>query len=436
VPRSLKPTLAALEPSADPAYLSAQTVMGQKRGLIMLGYVGLAYPSFFALDLFVYPERALEFGAMRGLHAVLGLGGLLLSRRVLGPTATLRLAQAGAVSATTCVAAMCAVTEGFGSLYVVGMLICFLAISTIEVFRPAQLLGVLVAISATYVWLNLQFTAVDLRQEVAAISFVAGAILFCGVSATLTERARRELFLVNANLHEKNQDLELARAMQGQFLSTVSHELRAPVNSMLGFVELVERRERGLEPKSQANLVRIKESGHRLLGFINDLLDLSKAEAGRMELRLSTFDLMAIVHEVAEATRALLLQRELPVFVLGPSSLIVRSDEHRVRQILTNLATNAAKFTEHGQITILVESHRGVSFEVIDTGPGIAEESREIVFEAFRQVGLSAGGTGLGLSIVQRLVLLLGGQIELESELGRGSTFRVRLGHIEEAKSA
>lgn len=401
----------------------------------MLGYVGVAYPTFFALDLFVYPERSLEFGVLRALHAILGLSGLLLHGRVLGPRATLHLAQASAISATTCVAVMCTATEGFGSLYVVGMLICFLAISTIEVFRPLQLLGVLSAISTAYVCLNHRFTDVQPRQEVAAVSFVAGAILFCGISAVLTERARRELFQANADLREKNRDLEHARAMQEQFLSTVSHELRSPVNSMLGFVELVEQRELGLQPKSQANLVRIKESGRRLLGFINDLLDLSKAEAGRMELHLSSFDLIAIVQEVADATRALLLRRDLPVVVQGPPTLRVHSDALRIRQILINLATNAAKFTETGRITLAVYERDGVSLEVIDTGPGIAEDSRQIIFEAFRQVGISSGGTGLGLSIVQHLVQLLGGEIELESEPGSGSTFRVKLGHIEEATS-
>ena len=422
--------LDALQESGDAAYLTAQKALSYRRSRLMLGYVGIVYPSFYALDLYVYPERWFDFGVVRALHLVLGLGTLLAGRRVLTRLAMLRLAQAGAISATANVAVMCALSEGFRSLYVVGMIICFLAISTIEVFRPSQLIAVLLGISTVYVWLNAVFGADDPRNAVAATSFVAGAVLFCGVSAVLTEHHRRELFAANVTLMEKNQDLARARELQGQFLSTVSHELRSPVHSMLGFIELIQGREQSLHAKSRANLDRIKESGGRLLGFINDLLDLSKAEAGRMELRLGAFDLMTTVQEVAEATRALVLHRNLAVVVQGPAALWVHSDEQRVRQILTNLASNAAKFTEHGQVTMTVHAEHDIVLEVTDTGPGIAPESRSVIFEAFRQVGVSAGGTGLGLSIVQHLVHLLDGTIDLESELGKGSTFRVRLGPI------
>ncbi|HVZ35577.1 MAG TPA: HAMP domain-containing sensor histidine kinase, partial [Polyangiaceae bacterium] len=335
-------------------------------------------------------------------------------------------------SATSSVALMCARTEGFSSLYVVGMIICFLAISTLEIFRPSALLGWLLAMTVAYVMINaLVAQTLDWPHAVASTSFLVGAVLFCGVSAVLTDQHRYNLFLAHRELLLRNVELQRAREQQANFLSTVSHELRSPVNSMLGFCELVEQRERELQAKSRANLARVRESGQRLLGLINDLLDLSKAESGLMELRPTTFDLMTVVGEVAEATRALVLHRALDVIVVGPESLMVHSDEMRVRQILTNLATNAAKFTEHGNVTLSVSTEHGVTLAVSDTGQGIPVEARNIIFEAFRQLGVSAGGTGLGLCIVKHMVELLQGSIELESELGRGSTFRVHLGAIE-----
>ena len=403
-----------------------------RRSVVMLTYVGVAYPAFFALDLFVYQAHWRELGWIRLFHGLLGVVSLTVVRR-LAPVETLAtIAKASAISATTGVALMCALTEGFASLYVVGMILCYLAITTTEIFTPFVLLAVLSGISASYVFLNGYLAStLDLRLAVASSSFVAGAVLFCFVSAVLSQRSRVELFAANQRLAEKNRDLERARAHQEQFLSTVSHELRSPVNSILGFVELVEgREEEKLHPKSVANLARIRESGRRLLGFINDLLDLSKAESGAIELHLGTFDVMPVLQEVADATRALVLNRTLEVVVHGPSALFVHSDEQRLRQILTNLASNAAKFTERGEIRLSVSTEDDtLMLRVSDTGPGIPDEARGLIFEAFRQVGVSAGGTGLGLSIVQHLVQLLDGTVEVESELGRGATFRVCLRH-------
>jgi len=429
--------LAALGRSPDPAYRRAQQSLAEQRSVVMLGYVGIAYPAFYALDLCVYPALWRELGWIRALHCVLGLSTLLLGRRLLSAAAFLRMARVSAISATLSVGLMCALSEGFSSLYVVGMILCFMAISTIEIFRPAALLVTLASITASYCFLNSVLPEeVDVGHAIASTSFAAGAVLFCGLASLLSEKHHRDLFHANARLTEKNLALEEARQHQGQFLSMISHELRSPVNSMLGFIELVEGREASLQPKSRANLTRVRESGRRLLGLINDLLDLSKAEAGRLELHPTSFDLMAVVREVAEATRALVLQRGVEVVVRGPAALSVSSDEQRLRQILTNLASNAAKFTEQGQITLSVFEEDGVTLEVSDTGPGIAPEAHALVFEAFRQVGISAGGTGLGLSIVQRFVQLLGGTIELESEPGRGAAFRVRLGHIKTRAAA
>jgi signal transduction histidine kinase len=427
----IRDIFSAFRPSADRAYDTAQQALDAERSRVMLAYVGFVYPIFYGLDLFVYPECWREFGAIRAVLCLFALTVLTLGGRLIPETMVHRAAIVASIAATFGVALMCALSEGFGSLYIVGMILCYMAIATIEIYRPAQLLLVLLALSLAYFALNaLVPSETDARKAAAAAFFVGGAVLFCAISSALLEKNRRELFAVNSLIMRQNADLERAHKHQGQFLSTVSHELRSPVNSVLGFAELIEQRESALHDKSRANLRRIRESGQRLLRFINDLLDLSKAEAGRMEIHLCRFDLMAVVQEVAEATRALVLHRSVSVEVVGPSELFIRSDELRVRQILTNLASNAAKFTERGRITISILVTQGVSLEVADTGAGIPEESREAIFEAFRQAGVSAGGTGLGLSIVDHLVTLLGGTIELDSELGKGSTFRVHLGQI------
>lgn len=427
----IRDILDTFRPASDPAYDAAQRTLDARRSRVMLCYVAIAYPLFYGLDMVVYPEKWLAFGLIRALLALVSLLVLLFAPRLCSERVVHGITISLAIAATLAVAFMCALTEGFGSLYVVGMIICYLAITTMELLRPLQLTVVLSALSVCYGAINaLRSEPLDSRKLVAALAFVAGAELFCVISAAMLEKTRRDLFAANALLRRQNEDLERARQHQGQFLSTVSHELRSPVNSVLGFVELIEAREKTLQDKSRANLVRIRESAQRLLRFINDLLDLSKAEAGRMEIHLADFELTTVMQEVAEATRALVVGRDVQVEVHAPASLTVRSDELRVRQILTNLASNAAKFTESGRIAIVLRPGRDVTIEVSDTGAGIPEESRKLIFEAFRQVGVSAGGTGLGLSIVEHLVELLGGSIELESELGRGSTFRVHLGSI------
>jgi signal transduction histidine kinase len=197
-------------------------------------------------------------------------------------------------------------------------------------------------------------------------------------------------------------------------------------------------RELGLHQKSRDNLSRIQQSSRHLLRLVNDLLDLAKTEAGRMELDISSFDLAPLVHEVADQTRALISDRAVVVHADAPSCMI-RSDATRLRQILVNLASNAAKFTSEGEIRISAALNRDdLVLEVSDTGVGIAAEHRELIFEAFRQVhrGLGVGGTGLGLSIVSHLVDLLKGRVEVESEVGRGSVFRVRLERVVERSAA
>lgn len=238
-------------------------------------------------------------------------------------------------------------------------------------------------------------------------------------------RAQQELL-------ERHRELEEAHRMQGEFLSIVSHELRSPLHSVVGYTELVLEDEPQIAPRSQSNMQAIAASARRLLALINDILDFTKLRAGRMEARHARFDLVPLLRQVLEDARALARGRELSVeLVHSPPELWLDSDEGKVRQILTNLLSNAVKFTDHGRVSVSAEtSASGVAVLVSDTGVGIAAEQHELIFEPFRQAqgGTRAvSGTGLGLAIVSRLSTLLGGKVSLESELGRGSSFRVEL---------
>jgi signal transduction histidine kinase len=214
----------------------------------------------------------------------------------------------------------------------------------------------------------------------------------------------------------------------------MSHELRTPLNAIIGFSEVLMQRMFGeLNTKQEEYLKDIYESGRHLLSLINDILDLSKIEAGRMELELTAFDLptaidsaLTLVRERA-SRRGIVLEKTLDERV-GP----IRADERKVRQVVLNLLSNAIKFTpEGGRIEVrAVPVDSSVEVSVADTGVGIAPEDQEAVFEEFRQVGSSAAkqeGTGLGLALCRKFVELHDGTIWVTSAVGAGSTFTFRL---------
>jgi signal transduction histidine kinase len=408
-----------------------------KRARLLLWCIATIYPAFGLLDWLVYPEWMRLFFGYRAAVAVFAISLVLISKRICAhrfPNLVLGFAWA----ATVGVIMMCAITEGFASRYLVGVILCMLGIATVEVAQPRALAGLLCSLSVLYALLNAA-APFDRSQIISSLAFLAGAVFFCVACSGLMEQQRRQLFAANAELVRRNAELERAKQQQGKFLSTVSHELRSPINSVMGFAELILEREVALQPKSRDNLSRIQQSSRQLLRLVNDLLDLAKTEAGRMELEISSFDLVPLVNEVADQARALVGDRPVAVRVQVPSVCTIRSDPTRLRQILVNLASNAAKFTLEGEIRITAEPCRDdLLLEVHDTGIGIAEEDRELIFEAFKQVhrGLGVGGTGLGLSIVSHMVDLLKGSIEVESEVSRGSLFRVRLERVMERSAA
>jgi signal transduction histidine kinase len=249
---------------------------------------------------------------------------------------------------------------------------------------------------------------------------------FAGQSAIAIENAR--LF---HEVKEKGHALEVASKHKSQFLANMSHELRTPLNAIIGYTELILDNIYGEVPeKIRDVLQRLEKNGRHLLGLINEVLDVSKIEAGRLTLSLSEYSMGNIVLTVSTSLEALAAEKGLMLKVPVPGDLPMgRGDERRLTQVLMNLVGNAIKFTEAGEVKIEVQtSDEGFLVSVTDTGPGIAPADQQHIFEEFRQIDSSStrtkGGTGLGLSIAKRIVELHGGRIWVESKLGKGSTFR------------
>ena len=228
-------------------------------------------------------------------------------------------------------------------------------------------------------------------------------------------------------LRRLNKQLENMNHHKSEFLANMSHELRTPLNAILGSSELLGEGLFGeLNGKQKEYIQDIHESGNHLLSLINDVLDLSKVEAGKLDLQLSHFDLRSLVESSSAIVRERAARRSLEFLVVPPpEDVILEADERKVKQIVYNLLSNAVKFTpENGRVTFSAhrEKHE-VIFAVEDTGPGVAEELRERIFEEFFQIAGNQEGTGLGLALSKRLVELHGGRIWLESQVGCGSRF-------------
>lgn len=234
----------------------------------------------------------------------------------------------------------------------------------------------------------------------------------------------------NRELETHSQEVERANHLKDEFLSGMSHELRTPLHTIIGFTELLEEELEGPLNEKQHRFVRhIHKDSHHLLALINDVLDLSKIEAGRLELQLEQFSLIEAVEETVSSMRQRGAMKSIEIESIAPASLDIHADRLRIRQILYNLLNNAVKFTpEGGRVWVEVIGHQDhITVSVADTGVGIPLAEQASVFDKFYQVGQrQAGGqegTGLGLAITQRLVEEHGGSISLQSEPGNGSRF-------------
>jgi signal transduction histidine kinase len=244
-------------------------------------------------------------------------------------------------------------------------------------------------------------------------------------------------------IQEKGRQLEIANQHKSEFLANMSHELRTPLNAIIGFSEVLSERMFGELNEKQADYMKdIHESGRHLLSLINDILDLSKIEAGRMELEPSDFDLRAALSNAMTLVKERAQRSNIALTLeVDPALGLFHADERKFKQIMLNLLSNAVKFTpEGGRVTVAARPVAGgIEVAVSDTGVGIAPEDQELVFEEFRQAGRDytrkAEGTGLGLALCRRFVELHGGRLSLRSELGKGSTFTFYLPQGAEART-
>ncbi len=235
-------------------------------------------------------------------------------------------------------------------------------------------------------------------------------------------------------IQDKSRQLAEASQHKSQFLANMSHELRTPLNAILGYTELIMDGIYGDTPSKMRDVLdRVQKNGRHLLGLINDVLDLSKIEAGQITLALSDYSLKDIVYSVYSAVEPLASEKKIALKIDVPPDLPPgRGDERRLTQVLLNLVGNAIKFTDHGEVVVWASANDGAfNLSVRDTGPGIGEKDQAKLFQEFQQADNSItkkkGGTGLGLAISKRIIELHGGKIWVESRVGHGSTFTFTL---------
>jgi signal transduction histidine kinase len=253
-----------------------------------------------------------------------------------------------------------------------------------------------------------------------------------------TFAAQSVLAIHNARLfreiEEKGRELESANQHKSEFLANMSHELRTPLNAILGYTELILDSIYGDVPeKIQEVLERLEKNGRHLLNLINDVLDLSKIEAGQLTLSLNEYSMGDVIQTVSTSVEALAAEKDLDLKVEVSKDLSIgKGDEQRIAQVILNLVGNAIKFTDEGEVKIEVTvSNETFLVSVHDTGPGVTEADQQKIFDEFQQADGSStrkkGGTGLGLSISKKIIDMHGGRIWVESTLGKGSTFRFTL---------
>jgi PAS domain S-box-containing protein len=290
-------------------------------------------------------------------------------------------------------------------------------------------------------------TLIDTENTSYGMTFL-GRLARAVVAVDVTQRKRDEaekreimdsLAATNQELGLRNREVERATQMKSEFLASMSHELRTPLNAIVGFSDLLAEETAGaLNPKQKRFVDHIKQGSTHLLQLINDILDLSKVEAGQLEMHSEEFLVQDALPEVLSTIAPLAMAKNIQIKQKLESKSLVKADRVRFKQILYNLLSNAVKFTpKDGQVSIeSIDDWDFVRLSVTDTGIGIRPEDQEAVFEEFRQVEGSGGthqGTGLGLAITKRLVEQQGGRISVESELGKGTRFTFFLPAVEPA---
>ena len=257
--------------------------------------------------------------------------------------------------------------------------------------------------------------------KIASFYFIYQAIIVTGLT-----KPQELLF---KNLQESEEKCRELDNMKSMFIASMSHELRTPLNSIIGFTGIILQGISGKITEDQRKeLTMVKNSAHHLLTLINDVIDVSKIETGKVELFIEEFNLTDLMQEVKESFKVAVDEKNLKLSLKMPERLIIKSDERRTKQVIMNLVSNALKFTDRGEIEIKVRKEdKRVKVSVTDTGIGIKKENMEKLFKQFSRIYVEdkpvTEGTGLGLYLSKKIVDLLGGQIKAESEFGKGSMF-------------
>jgi signal transduction histidine kinase len=317
-----------------------------------------------------------------------------------------------------------------------------------------MLFGGLVAYGLLLLWVTVAGeTSLDPAREIIKLAALAGVggylVLAANIPLKLQDRALKAKELIlrleeqTVALNEERLRAQEASTAKTQFLARMSHELRTPMNSVIGFTNVL-MKSKAIPPESREAefLSRIRQNGMHLLALINDVLDLSRIEAGKLQIQLTDVDLRELVADTVAQLGARAFSNSVTVSTHLPDGPAhIRADEARLRQILINLVGNALKFTEEGSVEVAVvmdsTGTRPTAIQVADTGRGIDSERLAHIFHAFEQedgtTSRKHGGTGLGLAISNSLCNLMGFTLEVESTVGRGSTFSVNLDPVEDA---
>jgi len=233
--------------------------------------------------------------------------------------------------------------------------------------------------------------------------------------------------LKHANL--KLQELDRLKSM---FIASMSHELRTPLNSIIGFTGIILQGMSGdINEEQGKQLALVKNSANHLLALINDIIDISKIEAGKVEIVIEEFDLSVLAQEIKDSFAVAVEKKELELLLKTPPTLIIKSDRRRTEQVLVNFISNAVKFTDKGGVEIrVVKEDKTAEISVRDTGIGVKKEDMNKLFKDFSRISIkdrTIEGTGLGLYLSKKIADLLGGEIKAESEFGKGSVFTLTL---------